>query len=174
MFIELRKGITLRSGTFTAVIAPEQVILSALTTAPDLERFLFLYVCGNSSRILSRMHRTSPNFETRRPFTADQLVRLLKESVHTVVFIEHEQALFEYADHLLPPVAAALRSVGNESLLILYSPVTDPSFAALARGADRTIEILHTAETPESRRGPAIRSRYPAGSRAAQKTLGVL
>ena len=174
MFIELRKGITLRSGTFTAVIAPEQVILSALNTAPDLERFLFLYVCSTSSRIISRMHRTSPNVEIHRPFTADQLLKVLKESGHTVVFIEHERALFEYADHLLHPIAAALRSVGNESLLILYSPVMDPSFAALARGADRTIEILHTAETPESRYGPAARSRFTGGMRTAQRTLGVV
>jgi hypothetical protein len=174
MFIELRKGITLRSGTFTAVIAPEQVILSALNSAPDLERFLFLYVCGTSSRLLPRMHRTSPNFEIRRPFTADQLLRVLKESGHTVVFLEHNPALFDYADHLLLPVAAALRSVGNESLLILYSPAMDPSFAALSRGADRTIEILHTAETPESRHSLRARSRFTGDMRATQKTLGVI
>ena len=174
MFIELRKGITLRSGTFTAVIAPEQVILSALTAAPDLERFLFLYVCGTSSRLLSRIHRSSPNFEIRRPFTADQLLRVVRESSHTVIFIEHNPALFEYADHLLPPVAAALRSAGEESLLVLYSPAMDPSFAALSRGADRTIEILHTAETPESRRSMTARSRFTGNMRAAQKTLGVI
>jgi hypothetical protein len=174
MFIELRKGITLRSGTFTAIIAPEQVILSALTAAPDLERFLFLYVCGSSSRLLSRMHPTSEHFEIRRPYTADQLLRVLKESCHKVIFIEHNPALFEYADHLLPPVAAALRRAGVESLLILYSPVMDSSFAALSRGADRTIEILHTAETPESRHSLTARSRFAGNMRTAQRTLGVI
>jgi hypothetical protein len=174
MFIELRKGITLRQGTFTAVIAPEQVILSALNTAPDLERFLFLYVCGSSSRLLSRMHRTSPDFGVHRPFTADQLLTVLKGAGHTVVFIEHDPALFKNAGHLLLPVAAALRRIGDTSLLILYAPVMDPAFAALSRPADRTIEILHTAETPESRRFPAAVSRHPAGRRAAQQTLGVL
>ena len=71
MLIELSKGITLHPGSFTAVIAPEKKILSALNSNADLQRFLFLYVCGNYSRILSGISRTSNNFEVRRPFTAD-------------------------------------------------------------------------------------------------------
>ena len=121
MLIMLRKGITLQQGTFTAVIAPEPVILSALNDNPDVGRFLFLFLCGNYSRILTRINRTSSNFEIRRPFTADQLLTALKEASHTVIFIEHDPTLFDGADRLLAPVAAALREAGHGALVILYS-----------------------------------------------------
>lgn len=174
MRIMLRKGITLQQGTFTAVIAPEPVILSAFNENPDLGRFLFLFLCGNSSRILSRINRTSSNFEIRRPFTADQLLTALKEASHTIIFIEHDPTLFDGADRLLVPVAAALRDAGHEALVILYSEAMDRSFAALARHADRVIEIVHADE-------PGYRGQYQS-SRShrqdnvpdpSQKTLGV-
>jgi DNA polymerase I len=174
MRIMLRKGLTLQQGTFTAVIAPEPVILSALNDNPDLGRFLFLFLCGNYSRLLSRISRTSSNFEIRRPFTADQLLTALKEAGHTVIFIEHDPTLFDGADRLLAPVAAALREAGHEALVILYSPAMDRSFAALARQADRVIEIVHEDEPEYRRQERDSRSRRPAGTPApAQKTLEV-
>lgn len=174
MLIMLRKGITLQQGTFTAVIAPEPVILSALNDNPDLGRFLFLFLCGNYSRILSRINRASSNFEIRRPFTADQLLTALKEASHTVIFIEHDPSLFDGADRLLAPVAAALRDVGHEALVILYSPAMDRSFAALARQADRVIEIMPAGEPAYS--GQFRSSRSPRQDNSpvqSQKTLGV-
>jgi DNA polymerase I len=174
MLIMLRKGVTLQQGTFTAVIAPEPVILSALNDNPDLGRFLFLFLCGNYSRILSRINRTSSNFEIRRPFTADQLLTALKDAGHTVIFIEHDPTLFDGADRLLAPVASALRDAGREALVILYSPVMDRSFAALARKADRLIEIMQADEPAYRGEYQSSRLRRQGSSPApAQKTLGV-
>ena len=174
MLIMLRKGLTLQQGTFTAVIAPEPVILSALNDNPELGRFLFLFLCGNYSRVLSRINRTSSNFEIRRPFTADQLLTALKEASHTVIFIEHDPTLFDGADRLLAPVAAALRDAGHEALVILYSPAMDRSFAALARQSDRLIEIMPADEPACGGQYQNNRSRRQGGSPApAQKTLGV-
>ena len=174
MRIMLRKGLTLQQGTFTAVIAPEPVILSALNDNPDLGRFLFLFLCGNYSRVLSRINRTSSNFEIRRPFTADQLLTALKEASHTVIFIEHDPTLFEGADRLLAPVAAALRDAGHEALVILYSPVMDRSFAALAHQSDRLIEIMHADEPAYSGQYQCSRSHLQDNPPVpAQKTLGV-
>jgi DNA polymerase I len=176
MLIMLRKGITLQQGTFTAVIAPEPVILSALNDIPDIGRFLFLFLflCGNYSRLLSRINRTSSNFEIRRPFTADQLLTALKEASHTVIFIEHDPTLFDGADRLLDPVAAALRNAGHEALVILYSPDMDRSFATLARQADRLIEIVHTDEPVYSGQYQSSRLRRQGSPPAPkQKTLGV-
>jgi hypothetical protein len=175
MLIMLRKGITLRQGTFNAVIAPEPVILSALNGNPDLGRFLFLFVCGNYSRLLSRVSRTSANFEICRPFTADQLLTVLKEASHTVVFIEHDPTLFDGADRLLDLVAAALRDTGHESLVILYSPAMDRSFAILSHQADRVIEIIPADTTVYSGQYQGTRPRRTGSSRSpAQKTLEVL
>jgi len=173
MRIMLRKGISLRQGTFTAVIAPEPVIVSALDSNPDLGRFLFLYLCGNYSRLLSRLSRRSPNFEIRRPFTADQLLAALKEAGHTIVFVEHDPTLFDGAERLLDPVAAALRDAGRDALVILYAPAMERSFAALAGRADRLIEIVPEGE-PGAGQYLVSRSKRPADSPVpAQKTLGV-
>jgi len=157
MLIELSKGITLHPGTFTAVIAPEKKILSALNDNRDLQRFLFLYICGNYSRLLSGISRTSSNFEVRRPFTADQLLTVLGEAGHTVIFVEHDPTLFDGAGRLLDPVASVLRQAGHESLVILWAPASDRSFAALARQADRIIEIVLSDPAPGT---PAFRSRH--------------
>ncbi|MDD1685275.1 MAG: hypothetical protein LUQ19_05225 [Methanoregula sp.] len=174
MLLALRKGLTLQQGTFNAVIAPELVILSALNGNPDLGRFLFLFVCGNYSRLLSKVHRTSSNFEIRRPFTADQLLTVVKEAGHTVIFIEHDPTLFDGADRLLVPLAATLRDAGHEALVILYSPTMDRPFAVLARQADRVIEILHADRPAHRELPPDGRSRRPDDSVSrSQKTLEV-
>lgn len=57
MQIELRKGLALYPGTFNAVVAPEKVLITAINSNADLQRFLFLYLGGNYSRILSGVNR---------------------------------------------------------------------------------------------------------------------
>ena len=149
MLIELSKGITLHPGSFTAVIAPEKKILSALNSNADLQRFLFLYVCGNYSRILSGISRTSNNFEVRRPFTADQLLTVIHEASHTILFVEHDPTLFDGAERLFDPIASALKQAGREAMVILWAPASDRSFAALIRQADRIIEIVPEGPAPD-------------------------
>src|SRR5512136_1019802 len=105
MLIELRKGMTLYPGTFNAVIAPGKVVISALNTNTDLQRFLFLYVSGNYSRLLSSINRSSKNFEVRRAFTAHQLVTILTEAGHTVVLVEHDATLFDSAELMISQIA---------------------------------------------------------------------
>ena len=173
MRIELQNGITLQSGTFNAVIAPEGVIVSALNSHADLQRFLFLFVCGNYSRLLSSISRTSANFEVRRAFTAHQLFTILKEAGHTIVFVEHDPTMFDGAETMIMPVSAALRDVGREALVILYTPSVDRPFSALARSADRIVQITPAAD-PSCRRHRSARP-YPPGGLLppAQTTLEV-
>jgi hypothetical protein len=175
MQIMLRTGIALRQGTFSAVIAPEQVILRAINGNPELGRFLFLYVCGNYSRLISHIGRSSSNFEVRRPFTADQLLTVIKEAGHTVIFIEHDPTLFESAERLITPVGEALRDAGHDALVVLYSPAMDRSFSALARQANRLIEIMNADEQVQRERPAASRSgRMDTSRPQAQRTLGAL
>jgi DNA polymerase I len=142
MQIEIRRGISLQPGTFNAVVAPEKEIVTAINSNTDLQRFLFLYIGGNYSRILSGINRQSRNFDVRRAFTAHQLFTTLREAGHTVVFVEHDPTLFDGAAAMLEPVAGALREVGRESLVIIYTPVVDRTFSALARKADHYIELI--------------------------------
>jgi DNA polymerase I len=155
MQIEIRRGLTLQPGTFNAVIAPEKEIVAAINNNTDLQRFLFLYISGNYSRILSGINRQSKNFDVRRGFTAHQLLTMLGEAAHTVVFVEHDPSLFDGATAMLEPVAGALKEVARESLVILYTPVSDRTFSALARRADHFIEIV----TVEENRHPIRTSR---------------
>jgi DNA polymerase I len=146
MQIEIRKGLALHPGTFNAVVAPEREIVSAINNNTDLQRFLFLYISGNYSRILSGINRQSKNFDVRRGFTAHQIFTTLREAGHTVVFVEHDPTLFDGAMNMLEPVAGALGELARESLVILYTPVADRTFAALARKADHYIEIVAVEE----------------------------
>ena len=173
-FNELSKGITLHPGSFTAVIAPEKKILAALNSNADLQRFLFLYVCGNYSRILSGISRTSNNFEVSRPFTADQFLTVIHEASHTIVFVEHDPTLFEGAERLFVPIASALKQAGREALVILWAPESDRSFAALIRQADRILEMIPEGPAPDHSGFASRRSCRKGGVvTRAQKTLEV-
>ena len=141
MLIELRKGMTLNPCTFNAVIAPEKVMISALNNSIDLQRFLFLYVSGNYSRLLTSINRSSKNFEVRRAFTAHQLFTILKEVSHTVLLLEHDPTLFDGAENMIPQIAGMLRDISRESLVILYTPSINRSFSALMQQASHIIEF---------------------------------
>ena len=174
MLIELRKGMTLHPGTFNAVIAPGNVIVSALNTNTDLQRFLFLYVSGNYSRLLSSISRSSGNFEVRRAFTAHQIFTILKEASHTVVFVEHDPTLFDGAETMIPQIAGMLKEVARESLVILYAPSIDRSFSLLMRKADHIIEIAPADDIDGTTRYHSSRLRRNGGTLpCAQRILEV-
>jgi DNA polymerase I len=174
MLIELRKGMTLHPCTFNAVIAPEKVMISALNNNIDLQRFLFLYVSGNYSRLLSSINRSSKNFEVRRAFTAHQLFTILKEVSHTVLLIEHDPTLFDGAAEMIPQIAGMLKDISCESLVILYIPSIDRSFSVLMRQADHIIEFAPAEDFIETPQYRSSRSRrYSETLPYAQRTLEV-
>jgi DNA polymerase I len=174
MLIELRRGMTLHPGTFNAVIAPEKVMVSALNSNTDLQRFLFLYVSGNYSRLLSSISRSSKNFEVRRAFTAHQLFTILKEMSHTVVLVEHDPTLFEGAETMIPQIAGMLKEAGRASLVILYAPSIDRSFSRLMQQADHIIEIAPADDITGTPRYRSSRSPRNGGTLScAQRTLEV-
>ncbi len=174
MLIELRKGMALHPCTFNAVIAPEKVMVSALNNNSDLQRFLFLYVSGNYSRLLSSINRSSKNFEVRRAFTAHQLFTILKEVSHTVLLIEHDPTLFDSAEIMIPQIAGMLKDISRESLVILYTPSIDRTFSVLMRQADHIIEITPAEDTIGNAQYHRSRSLRNSENRPyAQRTLEV-
>jgi DNA polymerase I len=174
MLIELRKGMALHPCTFNAVIAPEKAMISALNNNKDLQRFLFLYVSGNYSRLLSSINRSSKNFEVRRAFTAHQLFTILKGVSHTVLLLEHDPTLFDGAENMIPQIAGMLRDIGRESLVILYAPSIDRSFSVMMRQADHIIEIAPSDDIAGTTRNRSSRSHRNSKNRPyAQRTLEV-
>jgi hypothetical protein len=170
MEFELHPSVTLESGTFSVVMAPEELVLRGLNGTPALSRFLFLYVCGNYSRLLTGIRRRSAHFEVRRAFTLFQLLTILREAHHTILFLEHDPSLYEDAGSLLPEVAGALAEAARTALVVLYAPRPDPTLSVLARRADRVFCV--EAGEKGGRAARAGRGFPPAGDQTTLEVFG--
>jgi len=174
MEFALCPGIPLQTGTFNVIIADERLLVSALNASPELKRFMFLYVCGNYSRILPAVDTTSANFDVRRAFTAHQLLTIIREAYHTIVLVEHDPGVYDGAAELVDTVACALAEVSREALVILYAGRQDTRLDRLMRGADR---VFYFAEPPSAGRhaagDPSRGGRGRAGSGAQQVLEGI-
>ena len=172
MRVELQKGLVLQPGTFNAVIAPESVVISMINSNADLQRYLFLFVGGNYSRILSGVHRTATNFDVQRAFTAHQLFIILSTASHTFIFVEHDATLYDGAKDMITPIAGLLNEISRESTVVLYSPTPDPEFRALIRDANRVYFLLVPEELKDCYSNSRTHRRIsPAFSNRNQKTL---
>jgi DNA polymerase I len=190
MEFELHPSVTLESGTFSVVMAPEELVLRGLNSAPVLSRFLFLYVCGNYSRLLTGIRRRSAHFEVRRAFTLFQLLTILGEAHHTILFVEHDPTLYEDAGsrsrgvsspldgpgslqdpgYLLPEVAGALAEAARTAAVVLYAPRQDPALRILSRQADRVFCLEAGERGPRPSR--AGRGSPPAGDQTTLEVFG--
>jgi DNA polymerase I len=173
MFVELSTGITLYPGTFTAVIAPGWPIIAAFESNRDLRRFLSLFVCSSRSSLLPGMSRAVPHFDTCTVMSAAQFLECIPGTRHSIVVIEHDPSLFDGAGQMYEPVSSALRNLGREALVLLYANKKDPSFAALARHADRFIEFIPSDEQPYPRARSGVRAHHGHTVSRAQTLLGV-
>ncbi len=172
MELVLCPSVTLQSGTFSAVIAPEDVVLAGLNDNPVLSRFLFLFVSGNYSRLLSGINRRSVSIEVRRAFTAFQLLQILRESYHTIVFVEHDPTLYGGAEGMAHQVGEDLRQLGQGALVVLYTASPDPAFEAMAGLADRVFCIASPAAGPPAPRARGRgKVRFPGRLPRGQQTL---
>ena len=190
MEFELHPSVTLESGTFSVVTAPEELVLRGLNGTPALSRFLFLYVCGNYSRLLTGIRRRSAHFEVRRAFTAFQLLTILREAHHTILFVEHDPSLYEDAGprsrgapspldgpgslqdpgYLLPEVAGALAEAARTAAVVLYAPRPEPALKILARRADRVFCLEAGDRVP--RRARSGRGPPPGGAQTTLEVFG--
>jgi len=150
MEFDLCPAITLQTGSFSAVVAPVEMITAGVNASRDLQRYMFLYVCGNYSRILTNISRTAGTFEVRRAFTAHQLLTILREAYHTIVMVEHDPTLFEETEGgmVLAEILRALKAAAQDAMVILYAPAADRTFHTLAKGADRVFSLIPVDPVP--------------------------
>jgi hypothetical protein len=90
MDFELYPTVTLRPWSFNALLAPREMFTQALNSNLNLQRSSVLYVTGNYSAILSRLDRMFEALEIRRGFTVFQLMTILEEAYHSLIFTEHD------------------------------------------------------------------------------------
>ena len=147
MDFELYPTITLRSRSFNALLAPREMFIQALNRNLNLQRFRVLYVTGNYSAVLSSLDRRFEALEIRRGFTVFQLMTILEETHHSLIFMEHDPLLYEDAREMTEYVSQALREAAKEAAVLLYAPGADPYFEELVMNADR---VFYFDERPRA------------------------
>ncbi len=126
-------------GTLAAVIAPSDFAIRLILDYLEYHDNM-LYVCGDYSVILPKFNRKRINFHVRRAFTSYQLLEILEDAEHDMLFIEHEG--FEGSDGLVEAIFLAMREVArNGSIVILYSTRMDGFVDFVARNADRFVLV---------------------------------
>ena len=133
----LCSGIMIRSGTFNALIAPEELAATVLAGQDGLQGFLFLCVGGTSSRLLPGIFPASSNFDARTAGTAAELKSILETACHTIIFVEHDPAWYDHHEELLPLISHELAARAAKALVILYTREPDRTFMILCRKAHR-------------------------------------
>ena len=131
-----------------------------------MQRYKTLFICGNYSRILSRLDRNVTVLDVRRAFTVFQLMTILEESHHSLLIVEHDPLLYEDAERrMVEYLAQALKQASREATVLLYAPAMDPHLQKIAGLADRVLCIY---SEPAAARGRAKAEARIAGE---QRTL---
>jgi hypothetical protein len=112
------------------------MFIQALNRNLNLQRFRVLHICGNYSSILSSLDRRFEALEIRRAFTIFQIMTILEENCHTILFIEHDPSLYEDVKEMAEIVSKALMEASKDAAVLLYSQGADPYFEELIRNAD--------------------------------------
>jgi len=150
MDVKLRPLFAMTKEAFCMVIAPEHLLVSVLEWFVREDGVGLLCICGNFSRVLSRLDRCCPAFHVRRAFTAHQLLGILEEAECRLIVLEHDPTLYDDAPDLALPVALACADRARNAPLFLLAPRTDPALRRMARCAHRIV-CVEQGEVPARR-----------------------
>jgi DNA polymerase I len=87
MEIELHPAVSLVEETFNVLVAPVEMLVDALNSHLNLQRYKVLFVGGNYSRILSKLDRNFTELDVRRAFAVYQLMTILEENHHSLLIV---------------------------------------------------------------------------------------
>ena len=149
MDFELHPSITLHERSYNVLVAPRQHFIEMLNRNLNLQLFKVLFITGNYSGILSRLHRKFTDLEIRRGFTTFQLMTILEEAHHSLIIVEHDPMLYEDAQGMTEYISKALKQASLEDMVLLYSPDIDPFLEDLTNLADRVFYFEGPRESPK-------------------------
>jgi hypothetical protein len=113
--------------TFSVLVAPVELLAGAQNSHLELQRYKILFICGNYSRILSRLDGNFTEPKVRCAFTVFQLMTILQENHHSLLIVEHDPLLYEDAEkRMVEYLAQALKQTSREAPILLYAPALDP------------------------------------------------
>jgi len=148
MEIELNPAVSLTPDTFNILVAPVGVLVDALNSHLELQRYRILFVCGNFSRILSQLDRNFTELEVRRAFTSFQLMTILEDNHHSFLIVEHDPMLYEDAEQMVEYVAEHLKQTSREATVLVYAPSLDPHLQKISELADRVFCFYEVPKAP--------------------------
>jgi DNA polymerase I len=148
MEIELHPAVSLLEDTFNVLVAPPEMLVDAINSNLNLQRYKVLYVSGNYSRILSRLNRNVTELDVRRAFTVFQLMTILEENHHSFLIVEHDPLLYSDASEMVEYIAQHLRQTSREATVLLYSPALDPHLEKMTPLADRVFCFYEMPKAP--------------------------
>jgi hypothetical protein len=155
MEIELHPAVSLQEDTFNVLIAPVEMLVDAINTNFNLQRYKVLFVSGNHSCILSKLNRNITELDIRRAFTSFQLMTILEENHHTFLIVEHDPLLYEDATEMVEYIAQHLRQTSREATILLYSPAMDLHLEKMTQLADRVFCFYEMPKAPSKSRTKA-------------------
>ena len=151
MEIELHPAVFLLPDTFNVLVAPVEMLVDALNSHLELQRYKILFICGNYSRILSHLDRNFTALEVRRAFTSFQLMAILEENHHSFLIIEHDPMLYEEAGEMVEYVAQGVKQTSHEATILLYAPALDTHLEKMTELADRVFCFYEMPKAPVTR-----------------------
>jgi hypothetical protein len=169
MEFELAPALSVLTGTFCAMIAPEELVLPALMN-PDNGRYLFLYLAGATSGILPALARRPGNIEVKRVVSPGQLAAEIRVARHSILFVEHDHSLYDREEDATS-VAHALKGAAEGAAVVLYTPWADPWFDVLLSQADQVYFFRDPHVPPRNTPRRVQPSRTLPGAGTGQATL---
>jgi DNA polymerase I len=158
MEIELHPAVSLQEDTFNVLIAPVEMLVDAINSNLNLQRYKVLFVSGNHSRILNKLNRNVAELDIRRAFTSFQLMTILEENHHTFLIVEHDPLLYEDAAEMVEYIAQNLRQTSREATVLVYSHALDPHLEKMTELADRVFCFYEMPKVPaKSRAKPEVK-----------------
>jgi hypothetical protein len=148
MEIEFHPAVSLLPETFNVLVAPVEMLVDALNSHLELQRYKILFISGNYSRILSRLDRNFTELDVRRAFTSFQLMTILEENHHSLLIIEHDPMLYEDATEMVEYLAQALRQTSRVATMLFYSRALDPHLEKMTELADRVFCFYEMPKVP--------------------------
>jgi len=172
MEFELSPGIAFRTGTFSTLLAPEELVVPALNRCETIRRFMILFISGMSSQILPRLTPLLTGLEACEAATADQVHALLDGAHQSIIFVEHDPSLYGQDFRLCAETCRRLQDLAGSAVVILYARYPDPSFDYLCRHADRAFYLItpDTCGEPGTQQGNRLQKHSPGTGRKPCQT----
>jgi hypothetical protein len=109
MDFDLHPTVSLKERSFNVLVAPREHFIAMLNRNLNFQRYKVLFVTGNYSGILSKLHRRFTELEIRCGFTTFQLMTILEEAYHSLIIVEHDPLLYENSQGMVEYISQTLK-----------------------------------------------------------------